>query len=88
MGLRYDKSTWPRILFQAFHHKVVQTQRVCGAQEREAAQAAFMAGRIRVVVATVAFGMGVDAASVTAVVHLVLPRSLEEYVQQVLKAAV
>ena len=34
-------------------------------------------------VATVAFGMGLDAAGVRAVVHATLPRSLEEYVQQV-----
>jgi len=36
-----------------------------------------------VVVATVAFGMGVDKAEVGAVVHLTLPHSLEDYVQQV-----
>lgn len=33
--------------------------------------------------ATVAFGMGVDAQGVRGVVHMTLPRSLEEYVQQV-----
>ena len=38
---------------------------------------------MRVVVATVAFGMGVDARGVRGVVHMSLPRSLEEYVQQV-----
>ena len=34
--------------------------------------------------ATVAFGMGVDAQGVRGVVHMTLPRSLEEYVQQVM----
>jgi ATP-dependent DNA helicase Q4 len=43
----------------------------------------FRAGRLRVVVATVAFGMGIHIASVGAVVHATMPRSLEEYVQQV-----
>ena len=46
-------------------------------------QAQFAHGRLRVVVATVAFGMGVDSAGVRGVVHLTLPQSLEEYVQQV-----
>ena len=39
--------------------------------------------QIRVVVATVAFGMGVDMSCLGAVIHLTLPRSLEDYVQQV-----
>ena len=43
----------------------------------------FAGGRVRVVVATVAFGMGINLARVSAVVHATLPRSLEEYVQQV-----
>ncbi len=52
-------------------------------QERDRILTAFCAGRMRVVVATVAFGMGVDAQGVRGVVHMSLPRSLEEYVQQV-----
>ncbi len=52
-------------------------------QDREQIQLSFCAGKIKVVVATVAFGMGVDAQGVRGVVHLTLPRSLEEYVQQV-----
>lgn len=46
-------------------------------------QAAFLSGRLRVVVATVAFGMGVDKPDLGAVLHTSLPHSLEEYVQQV-----
>ncbi len=52
-------------------------------QDRSAIEADFAAGRVRVVVATVAFGMGINVRSVGAVVHATLPRSLEEYVQQV-----
>lgn len=51
-------------------------------------QAAFISGRVRVVVATIAFGMGVDKQDVEAVVHTSLPRSLEEYVQQVMSGSV
>lgn len=53
-------------------------------QDREHIQESFCAGKTKVVVATVAFGMGVDAQGVRGVVHMTLPRSLEEYVQQVM----
>ncbi|MCL2769269.1 MAG: RecQ family ATP-dependent DNA helicase, partial [Solirubrobacterales bacterium] len=52
------------------------------AEERAAAQAAFMEGRAEVVVATNAFGMGVDKADVRTVVHWALPASVEEYYQE------
>lgn len=52
-------------------------------QEREKVQQEFCKGKLRVVVATLAFGMGLDAPHVRAVIHLNMPRSLEEYVQQV-----
>lgn len=52
-------------------------------EERERVQAGFLSGAVRVVVATVAFGMGVDKQRLGGVVHACLPRSLEEYVQQV-----
>ena len=52
-------------------------------QERERIQKEFCERKIQVVVATLAFGMGLDVTHVRSVVHLNLPRSLEEYVQQV-----
>ncbi len=52
------------------------------AGEKRATQEAFMAGELRVVVATTAFGMGVDKADVRSVVHLDLPRSIEQYYQE------
>jgi len=55
-------------------------------KERAGVEAAFSRGRLRVVTATVAFGMGVDISSVDAVVHATMPRSLEEYVQQIGRA--
>lgn len=51
--------------------------------ERLSVQRSFAKGQLRVVAATVAFGMGVDVSSLGAVVHLTMPRSLEDYVQQV-----
>ncbi|HTR89844.1 MAG TPA: RecQ family ATP-dependent DNA helicase, partial [Solirubrobacteraceae bacterium] len=49
---------------------------------RAAAQEAFMTGHAQVVVATNAFGMGVDKADVRTVVHWALPTSLEAYYQE------
>ena len=49
---------------------------------RRESQAAFMEGRAEVVVATNAFGMGVDKADVRTVAHWALPTSLEAYYQE------
>jgi ATP-dependent DNA helicase RecQ len=49
---------------------------------RRAAQEDFMSGRADVVVATNAFGMGVDKADVRTVAHWALPTSLEAYYQE------
>lgn len=48
---------------------------------RAAVQAAFMADRLRVVVATAAFGMGVDKPGIRSVIHWSPPASLTDYVQ-------
>jgi ATP-dependent DNA helicase RecQ len=50
--------------------------------ERAEAQRAFMSGEAPVVVATNAFGMGVDKADVRTVLHEVVPSSLEAYYQE------
>ncbi|HEY3830218.1 MAG TPA: RecQ family ATP-dependent DNA helicase [Solirubrobacteraceae bacterium] len=49
---------------------------------RRASQSAFMEGDAEVVVATNAFGMGVDKADVRTVAHWALPTSLEAYYQE------
>jgi ATP-dependent DNA helicase RecQ len=49
---------------------------------RRDSQSAFMDGRAQVVVATNAFGMGVDKADVRTVAHWALPTSLEAYYQE------
>ncbi len=51
-------------------------------ERRRAAQEAFMEGAAEVVVATNAFGMGVDKAEVRTVAHWALPTSLEGYYQE------
>mmetsp|Transcript_7401 Transcript_7401/g.15378 ORF Transcript_7401/g.15378 Transcript_7401/m.15378 type:complete len:747 (+) Transcript_7401:159-2399(+) len=52
------------------------------AEERDAALEEFTANRVHVVVATVAFGMGIDKPDVRFVVHASLPLSLTRYVQE------
>ncbi len=51
-------------------------------EDRSSAQARFMAGEVEVVVATNAFGMGVDKADVRSVWHMAIPTSLEAYYQE------
>lgn len=52
-------------------------------RERADVQDRFVQGRLGVVAATNAFGMGVDKADVRAVVHTQLPGSLEAYYQEI-----
>jgi ATP-dependent DNA helicase RecQ len=56
------------------------------ADERASAQHRFMDGDAEIVVATNAFGMGVDKADVRAVVHWAIPKSVEAYYQEVGRA--
>ena len=56
------------------------------AAERSRVQDAFFAGRLEVVVATSAFGMGIDKPDVRTVVHAGMTGSLDEYYQEIGRA--
>ena len=53
---------------------------------RAEAQHAFMAGDTRIMVATIAFGMGIDKADIRGVIHYNLPKSLENHTQEIGRA--
>ncbi len=56
------------------------------ADRRSEVQTAFLAGDMDVVVATVAFGMGVDKADVRTVIHMGMPATVEGYYQEIGRA--
>ena len=60
----------------AFYHAGME------ADERRRIQDAFAAEDIDVVVATVAFGMGIDRSNVRYVIHAAMPKSIEHYQQE------
>ena len=53
---------------------------------RSRTQTAFLAGELDIVVATIAFGMGVDKPNIRTVIHLGMPSTLEGYYQEIGRA--
>jgi ATP-dependent DNA helicase RecQ len=56
------------------------------ASVRQSVQRDFQSGKLEVVVATIAFGMGIDKADVRTIVHTALPASVEAFYQEIGRA--
>jgi DNA topoisomerase-3 len=50
---------------------------------RDEVQAGFLSGKLQAIVATIAFGMGIDKPDVRTVIHTALPATLEGYYQEI-----
>ncbi len=81
-GTRAATESLARKLRAALACEVVAYHAGLGREARAAAQRRFMGGEVDVVVATNAFGMGVDKADVRTVCHASVPGSLEAYYQE------
>ena len=55
-------------------------------ETRERVQRAFLTGQLEVVVATIAFGMGIDKSDIRTIIHAGLPGTLEGYYQEIGRA--
>uniref|UniRef100_A0A1A9X0I5 ATP-dependent DNA helicase Q4 n=1 Tax=Glossina brevipalpis TaxID=37001 RepID=A0A1A9X0I5_9MUSC len=56
------------------------------ASRRRAIQNAFMSNELRIVVATIAFGMGINKSDIRAVIHYNMPATFENYLQEIGRA--
>jgi DNA topoisomerase-3 len=69
----------PRLRAAAYHAGLATSV-------RDEVQSAFLEGELEVIVATTAFGMGIDKADVRTVLHTALPGSVEGYYQEIGRA--
>ncbi|HET7558440.1 MAG TPA: ATP-dependent DNA helicase RecQ, partial [Limnochordia bacterium] len=83
---RRDTEELAEVLAETLGEPVAAYHAGLAPDERTAVQNRFMAGLVRVVTATNAFGMGIDKPDIRAVIHAGVPESIEAYFQEVGRA--
>lgn len=73
-------------LTKQFPHEIAKCHAYMTPEKREKNEVAFIRGKKRIMVATTAFGMGVDVPDIRLVIHFDLPLSVIDYYQQIGRA--
>ena len=55
-------------------------------EQRTFIQSSFCDNKVRVLICTIAFSMGIDKKDIAAVIHFDMPKSVENYVQEIGRA--
>ncbi|KAJ7630865.1 ATP-dependent DNA helicase [Roridomyces roridus] len=74
------------LALRGFRDRVLVYHAGLPAPQRQEVQDKFMSSERHVVVCTIAFGMGIDKSSIRQVIHLFMPKTLENYSQEIGRA--
>lgn len=69
-------------LLQEQHYQALRYHAGLTAEERRSNQSLFVEGKVQIIVATNAFGMGIDKPDVRFVIHYNMPKDIESYYQE------
>lgn len=86
VGRRYEADVLSEFLKSCGVPGVVVYHAGLDASQRERTQRMFDRGSAKCVIATVAFGMGVDKSNVRQVIHCTIPKNLDSYMQEIGRA--